>query len=396
MEIQRYIDKLKNFQGLLIDFIDSSENAEEENKILANIFKDFNLLNNKEDMLEICGILSAIAKYHHRSSYFHDKIQNIILYLKKYLISNFTNFDIYFIFKDNKLILLILLTNQIIQIDEQIFNHIIKSRNGLDYQLFFYPEIKPFCDEKTLKSIENDLLKIDSNIFVDFNKKRKTGENDSTICNLIRNDSVKDFIIFVSQRNLSASTIINPSIFETHSFLLKYRYPKFIEYAAFFGASQIFKYLAISNGNLIPSLWLYAVHSNNPEIINLLKENYVTPKDETFCKCFKESIKCHHIEVAKYIEENLLKCDNQNAQEIAVKNCLHFYNYMNFPTIQISKYFYICCKYNHLKFVKFLSNESDVNINEKIVSNSICFYFNFCVFMSRIFFFLIVLNRILK
>lgn len=126
------------------------------------------------------------------------------------------------------------------------------------------------------------------------------------------------------------------------------------------------------------------VHSNNPEIINLLKENYVTPKDQTFCKCFKESIKCHHIEVAKYIEENLLKCDNQNAQEIAVNNCLHFYNYLNFPTIQISTYVVSIIILNLSNFyqMKVMSI-----LMKKLFQIQFVFTSIFVFFMSRIFFF---------
>ena len=50
-----------------------------------------------------------------------------------------------------------------------------------------------------------------------------------------------------------------------------------VEYAAFFGSIQIFKYLLVNQVKLIPSLWIYAIHSRNPEIIHLLEENNIEP-----------------------------------------------------------------------------------------------------------------------
>ena len=44
------------------------------------------------------------------------------------------------------------------------------------------------------KTIEDELLKQDPNIFEDFEEKCQLGENDSYISSLIRNDSIEDFI----------------------------------------------------------------------------------------------------------------------------------------------------------------------------------------------------------
>ena len=50
-----------------------------------------------------------------------------------------------------------------------------------------------------------------------------------------------------------------------------------IEYTVFFGSNQIFNYLITRELKLTPSLWLYAIHSKNAEIINILEENYIEP-----------------------------------------------------------------------------------------------------------------------
>ena len=55
----------------------------------------------------------------------------------------------------------------------------------------------------------------------DFYEKRKEGENDSHICSLIRNDSIIEFIKYVTENNYSLDYTITSSIFETNSFLLK-------------------------------------------------------------------------------------------------------------------------------------------------------------------------------
>lgn len=48
-----------------------------------------------------------------------------------------------------------------------------------------------------------------------------------------------------------------------------------IEYASFFGSIQIFQYLIMNKVELKPSLWLYAIHSQNAELISLLEENKI-------------------------------------------------------------------------------------------------------------------------
>ena len=46
-----------------------------------------------------------------------------------------------------------------------------------------------------------------------------------------------------------------------------------IEYAAFFGSIQIFKYLVKNGVELYPSLWNFAIHGNNPELISFLEDS---------------------------------------------------------------------------------------------------------------------------
>lgn len=93
-----------------------------------------------------------------------------------------------------------------------------------------------------------------------FYELRKAGENDSPICQLIQKDLIKEFIVYVNKNNTPLNSLIEPSIYETNSFLNSkqfcvtcdfnlYEYLvkrndnlSLINYAAFFGSIQIFNY----------------------------------------------------------------------------------------------------------------------------------------------------------
>lgn len=86
-----------------------------------------------------------------------------------------------------------------------------------------------------------------------FNQKRKIGENDSYLCQIIRQDSIEDFISHVNRLNMSLHIKIKRSAFETNTFLIM-NDPTLIEYATFFGSIQILQYLRMNNVELTPSL----------------------------------------------------------------------------------------------------------------------------------------------
>ena len=164
----------------------------------------------------------------------------------------------------------------------------------------------------------------------EFYEKRKKGENDNYICQIIQQDLIDDFVIYVNHKNLPIQTtkIIPESIFETNSFLLKNE-PSLIEYAAFYGSIQIFNYLKYNKVELSPSLWLYSIHGKSAEIISILEEEKVKPKDQNYDEYLKESIKCHHNDFAEYIINNLI---DKNDMKFSFKNfdknifsyCFHY------------------------------------------------------------------------
>ena len=101
------------------------------------------------------------------------------------------------------------------------------------------------------------------------------------ICTLIQKDSVEEFISYVNTQSISLKCTISPSIYETNQ-ILDENEVTLIEYATFYRSIQIFQYLKYNNVELTPSLWLYGIHSNNPEILHILEENKVQFPENTY------------------------------------------------------------------------------------------------------------------
>lgn len=197
-----------------------------------------------------------------------------------------------------------------------------------------------------------------------FFEERKIGQNNDYLCQLIRNDSVVEFISYTNKKNLSYENQINHSIYETNQFLLKNKKTTFIEYAAFFGSIQIFQYLQNNGVKLTPSIWLYAIHGNNASIIRLLEENHVEPTDKTYKQCLKESIKLHHNDIALYIIENYIQSDSMNNQDICIDG-LKYYNFaMIAKDANIDHSLFGClCKYDYYEIVNILLKKGDFDVN---------------------------------
>ena len=204
-------------------------------------------------------------------------------------------------------------------------------------------------------------------------KERKIGQNENHICKLIREDLIDEFITYINQHDYSLNSNIKRSIYETNSFLLKNE-PTLIEYAAFFGSIQIFKYLFLNKAKIKAIIWIYAMHSYNPELINFLEENHIQQRNETYFKCFKEAIKCHHIDVSNYIQDNYLnekiELDNlkNNFEENILSYSFHYYNYFYFPKeLNNSFILFYACKYDHYSIVENLLKTTSINLREKLI-----------------------------
>lgn len=276
--------------------------------------------------------------------------------------------------KNNKIILLFFINRETITIDQNIVSLILEN-DGKYFSFFYYYEIKELIDKQKKNEIEQEMITINSNVFNNFDEKRKIGENCSYISSLIRQDSVEEFISYINRVNLSLSqTVIEISIFEINSFLIK-KEPTLIEYSAFFGSIQIFNYLRFNNVELTPSLWIYSIHGKNAEIIHLLEENHVEPSDVSYNECLKEAIKCHHNDIARYIINNKM---NLNEYDEKIIKCFFSHcNYSFFPNdLNGNLIFYYLCYYNYITLVSlYLKSKKNFYHNSTFKAISHSFFF---------------------
>lgn len=376
MEIQEYLEKKKKIQQNILDYINANENYTEFKQNLTELLKKHKYTNNRQELSSLLYLVSKISENHHHTAHFYEKLESILSIYKQDIKEIFSNQEIFKIFHGNKRLLLYLHEEQLFTFDSTISNQFLKKSKYIksNYSTYFYPEIKPFIDEELFQKMHKNQQYL-KEIFEngsEFERKRKIGNNYCYICKLIRKDLLKRFIEYVTKDNCSVNSTIVPSLFETNKFLAD-KEPSLIEYAAFYGSIQIFKYLCSNKAELRPSLWLYAIHSKNLELIHLIGELNVKSNLTSYEDCIIESLKCHHIDLANYFIENLAKVKfDVNEDNLILKNAIKYFNYFYFPTNLNNKFiFFDLCKYNHVTFVDLLLRLSKIDVNEIIVFNRI-------------------------
>ena len=168
-----------------------------------------------------------------------------------------------------------------------------------------------------------------------------------------------------------------PSIFETNSLLINKKNITLIEYSAFFGSIQIFRYLLMNNVELTPSLWLYSIHSKNAELFHILESRQTNPPkfnnncDHSYLTCLFESIKCHHNDFSEYIENNLMnqqEKEEKKYKEIIILSSIKNHNYSYFQTdMDINQIFFELCFFKYNKIVDIFLKENEKEIEKKII-----------------------------
>ncbi|KAK8843162.1 hypothetical protein M9Y10_025359 [Tritrichomonas musculus] len=207
MEIELNIRQKKEFYSSLMEFIDTNENVE-----LEPLIKDYEKqknCKNKEEIISTLQLISKIADNHHRLPYFWTKIGKIIQYLIQEIRSQITDFEIYNIFQNTKYVLLSLLEQGIISPDQKIISDIMtrNDANKFPYRHYLYAGIKSFINENDSKMIESEIKQKYNMDINNFEEKCRTGENDSYICTLIRQDLVEEFISYANRSNASLSIL---------------------------------------------------------------------------------------------------------------------------------------------------------------------------------------------
>lgn len=385
MDLNEYLEKMRGIQKELLEYLDNEENIEETFINLINIFDSQKIKENRHELKSILRLILKITKNHYRYPNFFSKIEKIINFLKDEIKKKFSNFEIFMIFKTSKRILLYLLKENIMSIDTNISAIMMNEKyKKANYHFYFFSEMKPFLDSKLREEIEKEIQS-------DYEEKREIGENDSYLCEMIRSDLIDQFISFVNQQNIFLGSKIKPSIFETNSYLIG-KEITLIEYAAFFGSCQIFKYLYLNKVRANRSLWFFAIHSDNPEMVHLLEVSEILPEYNSYQKVIEESIKCHHNEITYYFLDNYIIEQEKirNFQNNIYAYCFHYHNY-EFMPIDINQCIYIpyyIFQYEYDSMIHFLLQNQGIDLNNKIVLNSnILRYFCSIINIIQIIFF---------
>lgn len=357
MEIEAYIKEAKELYSSISNFLNSEDDFKEEFSTLTKTIENQEIIKSREKFTKFLQLLYCIGDNHQRTANLFNKLCIIFQYLNDIGQFPISDQEIFEIYKRNKRLLLFLFENNFLKLSESLYTQINKKS---EFRYYFYSEIKNYIDESSAKLLENEItakfqLSIDN-----FEEKCKIGENDSYICTLIRQDSIEDFVIYVNKTNFSLNSTIKPDYFESNSFLID-REPSLLEYACFFGSIQIITFLQLNKVQLVPKIWLYSIHSNNAELVHFLEQNAVIPKDESYKRCLIESIKCHHNEIAEYIQDNFFdeekeqKNDDQKHKSFG-QSVVDYCNYHFYPEDVISmilnpKDFYLFQFINNLSYI---------------------------------------------
>ena len=359
MDYFSYLKKMQCIQKSILDYIETEENIDENYEKLIYFFNDQNIFEGPHIFKEIITLILNVSNNHHRTETFFAKIDRIILFFKDAILKNFSNYEIFTIFRKNYRILLFMLKENILKIDISVFSKLKnKTYRKAYYPNYFIPEFRELLAEKDkIKSKRQIPDPSKQNIgrnSEEFERKREIAENDDQICEIIRKDSVEDFISYISNSSYSLTSTVGSSIFETNAFLIN-KNPTLIEYAAFYGSLKIFNYLIENEIELTPSLWLFAVHGQKMELLHILENNKIMPEDMSYKNSLLESIACHHIEMTEYIMKKVQRIDKKAIIEESVR----YNNYEYFPVEMIVNpdIFYELCKYDYISIVEFFLKE---------------------------------------
>ncbi|KAK8841561.1 hypothetical protein M9Y10_027185 [Tritrichomonas musculus] len=371
MSLQKYLEKMKTIQDNILEFLDNEEDPESNFENLRQIFDEQKIFDDQQEFQSLMHLILKIANNYFRKSGFFDKICKILLLCKETMKKYLSNSEIYQIFKDNNRILLILIEEKIMEFDDNIVKQLPSST-----MLYFLPEMQPF---KYNKWFRRDNLRITNKFLLIYKKQeeeeipenlyedRKTGENNSYICKLIQNDLIDEFITYVNRNNYPIQSNIPSSFYDTNSFINECKIT-LIEYAAFFGSIQIFNYLRMNGANLNSFIWPYAIHGQNAELIQLLKENNIEPYDKTYNECFIKSVIFFQKDIANYFMDNYLdnfinKIKNM-FQNNNIEQILESYNFDFIEKKDINKNtFPILCQNKYSKIVEILMKDKNFDVN---------------------------------
>ena len=128
---EKYIDEMKKLYFAILDFLESSDENyndilnTESFQSLIKVVHDLQIDNDQEGIQQFLQMINDISDNHCRNYDFNKKVNQLLLHYKNQIEQTLSNHDIYQIFRNNKILLLFLLQNQIITITQPIYDDII-------------------------------------------------------------------------------------------------------------------------------------------------------------------------------------------------------------------------------------------------------------------------------
>ena len=178
---------------MALHFLEIQTNADDDFQNLIKLLRDLKISDNKHEFKLFLRSILKISNNYNRKSNCISKINLILKSLEKEIKLYYSNSEIFDIFKSNKLILLFLFKEKILIIDQYIIKtFIIKEKyEKANYPQYFSPEIRlfkkePWFPEKKPCVSPSWRYEIEEELPQDFEEKREKGENDSYVCQLIR------------------------------------------------------------------------------------------------------------------------------------------------------------------------------------------------------------------
>ena len=255
---QSYLDKIIEYQNIILDFDEDPENFDPNRIIPEEILKE------KQNLMPIfhifrTGLYSRPKKL--------EIFMKLYYHLLPHLIKQFDKLEL-MTFLGSPNLILPLYKDGIINDDDILY----LSHRYIHFPSYFLPEIRKMnkCEEF---SNDDEFSKYQSYPEEDFISSRNAMKNESLISDAIRNDDIETFQFILSQTEMSVNESIPYSIFEINIFINLYEdMPKLIEYAAFFESIKIFKFLWNNNANITNNLLGYAIAGGSYEIVHIIEE----------------------------------------------------------------------------------------------------------------------------
>lgn len=104
MKSQYYLQKRKNIQACILNFIDEENKNDENLLILKDILADQEMHKSRDEIIELFHLLTKLANNHHQTTSFITKIEQILSLFKNEITKLLSKTEIFQIFmkKDRK------------------------------------------------------------------------------------------------------------------------------------------------------------------------------------------------------------------------------------------------------------------------------------------------------